>query len=285
MIFLTKLYRILMTILSLSILFFSDPSVASADVLCKEGSPPEIKGEITKGDFLNLLKCLDSFAKKGRPQSEPTEDGKYNLKPIGWVYFDSEGGDVNEAIKIGRFLRESLSEVVVQDKCCSACFMAIVGAVIVYAGEPFGEVGLHRIFYDKNALGQTDMGEYEAFYNKLKKGAREYFYEMDVPTSIVEKVFSISSSDIYFLKESELKFLNSHPAYDEWIKAKCPNSLSKGEQEDYSKYVSSGFRKGSFSDGYIEYLKRRNSDFELCVETVRWDQFKKTISKYFDKAN
>ena len=163
--------------------------------------------------------------------------------------------------------------------------MAIVGAVRVYAGEPFGKVGIHRIFYDQKALRKTKIEEYEAFYNKLKKGARNYFHEMDVPNSIVEKVFSISSNDIYFLKDSELRFLNTHPAYDEWIKAKCPESLSKKEQNDYKRYISSGFKKDQFSDGYIEYLKRKNDNFELCVETVCWDQFNRTVTKYLKKAN
>ncbi len=54
--------------------------------------------------------------------------------------------------------------------------MAIVGAVVVYVA-PFGKVGIHRIFFDKNALKQTKIEEYELFYNKLKKGARDYFYE------------------------------------------------------------------------------------------------------------
>jgi hypothetical protein len=195
------------------------------------------------------------------------------------------GGDVNEAIKIGGFLRESLAEVVVQDKCYSACFMAIVGTVKVYAGIPFGKVGIHRIFHDQEALKQTEIKEYEASYNKIKKGARTYFYEMDVPTPIVEEVFAISSDDIYFLNDSELRFLNTHPAYDEWIKARCPNSLSKVEQSDFNKYVSSGYKNGQFSDGYIKYLTSKHNDYEQCVDTVRWGQFKKTITKYLEKAN
>ena len=282
MFFLIKQSWISKIIFPLTVLFLSYPFYVHADVICKEGRPPEIMGEIVKGDFISLLKCLDLFVKNGKPQPFPSDDGKYYLKPVGWIFFSSEGGDVNEAIRIGRFLRESLAEVQVTDKCSSACFIAIVGAVKVYA--PFAQIGIHRIFYDKKTLSHTEIGEYEAFYNNLKKGAREYFYEMDVPTSIVEKLFSISSDDIYYLDYTQLNFMRSHPAYDEWIKSKCPNSLSKQEQEDYSKYVASGFQKGQFSDGYIKYLVDRNSDYEQCEDNVRWDQFKKTITKYLDKT-
>ncbi len=249
-----------------------------AEVICDKGESPTIRGRIEKGDFSKLLVCLQDFIKKGMPV--PTSQGGHTFKEVGWVCFNSQGGDVNEAIKIGRFLRESLAEVVVNEQCSSACFLAIVGAIKVYAGEPFGKVGIHRVFYDAATLKQTNINDYESLYNELKKGARQYCYDMDVPTPIVEKMFSVPSEDIYILTNREIKQLSKHPAYDEWINAKCPHRLSGKEQEDYSTYVSSGFRKGGYSESHIEYLKSKNSAYEQCVDAVRWEQFKKTVAKY-----
>ena len=88
-----------------------------AEVICKIGKSPTIQGRIVKGDFSKLLVCLRSLIEKGPPiRSDPL------FTEIGWVHFSSEGGDVNEAIKIGRFLRESLAMGWVDDHCYSACF-------------------------------------------------------------------------------------------------------------------------------------------------------------------
>ena len=65
MIYIVKTFKISNIFLFLFILFLLNTSNVNADVLCDEGSAPEIKGEIVKGDFLKLLKCLDSFTKKG----------------------------------------------------------------------------------------------------------------------------------------------------------------------------------------------------------------------------
>ncbi len=89
MFFLTKTFGISKIIFLLSMLFLSYSYDLRADVLCKEGCAPEINGEIVKGDFLKLLKCLDSFIKKGKSQSVPSDDGKYHLKPVVWINFNS----------------------------------------------------------------------------------------------------------------------------------------------------------------------------------------------------
>lgn len=266
-----------------SLLFFCIYVNAEAEVICEKNDSPVVRGRIEKGDFSKLLVCLQNFVKKGLPK--PTQQGKHKTKEIGWVYFNSEGGDVNEAIKIGRFLREGLAEVVVTEQCSSACFLALVGGTTIYAGEPFGKVGIHRIFYDEATLRQTAISDYESIYNELKKGVRQYCYDMDVPTPIVEKMFSVPSRDIYFLKDEEIAQLSKRPAYDEWISARCPNRLSGKELEDYNTYVASGFRRGSYSEGYISHLKSKASAYGKCVDSVTWEQFKRTVAKYSRTIN
>jgi hypothetical protein len=238
----------------LILLLLSLPFDLRADILCPEGVAPVVTGEIKRGDFRDLLECLNLFAKKGKPQSELTDDGKCCLIPIGWIHFDSVGGDVNEAIKIGRFLRESLVEVLVRDKCFSACFLSIVGAVLVWVGEPFGQVGIHRVFYEHDTLRSIDIEVYESEYNRIKRIVGDYLFEMDVPASIVEKAFSIPSDDLYYLSNEELRFLRSKPAYDEWIRAQCHHTMS-GSNEQGPK-------------------------FRACEDAVRWNQFTRTLSKY-----
>jgi hypothetical protein len=197
---------------------------------------------------------------------------------IGYVHFSSEGGDVDEAIKIGRFLRESLAMGWVDDHCYSACFLALVGSISI-AGEhgTNDKVGIHRIFSDEATLKQTNIKDYESSYNELKKGVRQYCYDMDVPTFIVEKMFSISSHDIYYLTGEELSQLGAHPAYHEWINAKCPNRLSDQESLDY---LNSFLFPERFSKGYIDYIKRKDTEYYKCENIVRWEQLRQTVPKY-----
>ena len=270
-----KSYRLL----ALSLLFFIIHLTAEAKVICNNTEAPEIRGQIESGDFPALLSCLKIFVDHGMP--EPIQQGQYKLRKIGWVWFNSEGGDVNESIKIGRFMRESLADVAVNEQCSSACFLAIVGAIEVSA--PFAQIGIHRVFYDSESLGKTNIKDYESHYNEIKKDIRAYCYDMDVPTSIVEKMFSTSSREIHILTQGEVSQLSKHPAYDEWINAKCPNSLVGKEKADYQAYVSAGFKNIGYADGYIEYLKRTNSKYEQCKDAVRWEQFKKTVFKYSKK--
>lgn len=274
-----SLYKRAMQILLFLLALLYTSINGSAEVICKNDDAPEIHGKIEKGDFSKLLLCLKNFVAQGMPST--VQEGKYKLKRIGWVWFNSKGGDVNEAIKIGRFLRESLADIGVNEQCSSACFLAIVGSVKISA--PFADIGIHRLFLDSATLKQTDVKDYESYYNELKKGARQYCYDMDVPTPVVEKMFSVSSREIYTLTPGEISQLGKHPAYDEWINSKCPDSLVGKEKKDYDLYVSSGFKNVGYSAGYIDHLKQKNAKYEQCEDAVRWEQFKKTVAKYLKK--
>ena len=93
-------------------------------------------------------------------------------------------------------------------------------------------------------------------------------------------MFAVSSPDLYILSDAELRALGSHPAFEEWINARCPNRLSDEERKDHDVYVSWGFRKGSLSEGYVAYLDRKESDYRECVDAVRWAQLGKTVAEH-----
>lgn len=278
--------KTIVTAIMIILMIFYHQPFAIADVTCTECDNVRVVGEIKKGDFCKLIKCLSIFINNGKPKSEVLEGGKYSGTPAGWVTFNSVGGDVQEAIKIGRFLREGLVEIVVHEKCYSSCFTAAVGAIKVYEGNDiFGEIGIHRMFLDKEALTNLSMQEYEKIYNNIKVGARSYFIDMDVPIPIIEKIFTIPSGSLYILKDKETEFLwKNPPAYDEWIEARCPNPLSIEEQKDFKAYRDSFYQKGNFSEGYVNYLNSKNKAFEDCREDICWNQFKKTVNKYLTRC-
>lgn len=212
------------------------PALSRSDVVCNAGYQATVKGEIGRGDFDHLVTCLDGFVKSGKPPTHPwgtdssrmgrvflNPDGELVERSSGWVSFNSEGGDVNEAMKIGRFLREGLAEVAVPKRCFSACFFAIVGAVEVH--ELGGRIGIHRPYIEAHALKKISITDYEHYYNNLRDGVWRYLLELDVPTWLIEKMFSLKSSELYVLTNADIKSISSHPAYDEWISARCPPSF------------------------------------------------------------
>lgn len=239
-------------IILLLLMFLCIYEEVGAEVICNEFQSPLIQGRIEKGDFLKLLHCFGPITVEDEvallnARLNPSLFPPISFTPIyptapNYVHFNSEGGDVNEAIKIGRFMRESLADAYVEIKCSSACFLAFIGATRTtyrladdnnrYINDGLRRVGIHRMFYDEATLRKLNIKDYESFYNELKKSIRQYCYDMDVPTSIVEKMFSITSSDIYFLTIEELTQMENHPAYDEWIKAKCPNALTRKESKE-----------------------------------------------------
>lgn len=266
------------------LLLLNNVGSANAGIVCKPGESPTLSGKITPGDFSALVKCLDAYTSQSLEsvRSGETKDG-YRLSHVGWVYLDSPGGDVNEAIKIGRFFRESLAEVVVSNECLSSCFLAAIGSVKLLAGQPFGKLGIHRVFYGADALRESNPTQYESLYNDIKRGMRAYLHDMDVPSRLTDLMFTTSSEEIYTLSVAEVASLNSHPAFDEWIAAKCPVKLSQRERSDWRAYVSAGFRTGGMSEGYINYLQREENAHEACADAARWKQFRITAHKYANK--
>ena len=92
-------------------------------------------------------------------------------------------------------------------------------------------------------------------------------------------MFSISSRDLYILSDRELNELRSHPAYEEWIGARCSIQLSRQEQYDYVT-LQSGDTLNGVSEGYKEYLVKKTSEYKYCKSSVRWTQFTKTVDEY-----
>jgi hypothetical protein len=181
---LKKIYSILIIVICF---IFLTQIFAISDVVCEKGNPPEVVGEIKKGDFRKTIKCLSSFIESGPPKPYWSEELKAMLIKPGWIILNSVGGDVNEAIKFGRFFRESIAEVFIDDQCYSACALAAFGTVSPGI-SPDNKMGLHRIFYDKATLKKTDIVEYQKNYNAIKKGMQKYCLDMDVPNSIMEKL-------------------------------------------------------------------------------------------------
>jgi len=278
--------EVLVLIISITALVF--PSTAKPMDISVESSIFILTGEIRKGDFLALKRAI---LKKGAIPSSV------------WVGH-SPGGDVEEAISIGRFFRKAMVEVTAIEMCNSACFLLWAGGAT--RAQSNATFGLHRPRYDAAYYSKLSPAEADSKYRRLSENVRSYLLEVDVPTTIIDQMMSKKSTEALFIHGNELVIdvipdnkgqIGNSPAHEEWIIAKC-GGLSPDEEVDYYLIDQSDFLKKNvhqlaevlteeqatfysermeafeflmkdLSAGYIEYLRKKGSEIEKCERSVK----------------
>jgi hypothetical protein len=177
-----------------------------------------IDGQISRGDYKQLI----AFIKK--KQKFPTS-----------VSIESPGGDVNEAMSMGRLFRKALVNVNPSGQCNSSC------ALIVFASagklySPSERIGIHRPIYDSTYFSGLSFSDAQEKTRQIDREVRAYLKEMDVPTDIADKMMSVSSSSVIYLTMQNYHDQAGQPAaVSEWLNARCPMApLEPGEAEDFA---------------------------------------------------
>ena len=92
------------------------------------------------------------------------------------------------------------------------------------------KLGLHRPTFPQQLLAGFGYGESQDIYKKLTDEVSDYLKEMGASPILIEKMLSISSSDIYFIGEQEAKeygIAGDFPAFNEWIRARQVKDFRK----------------------------------------------------------
>lgn len=202
--------------------------VAAADIypdikfLGSEHSEIVIEGEIKKGDYQKFVQLLE--------EGQGRFDGVILMSP---------GGNFDEAVKIGRVLRElqldssipyrnengspacRLVEPRIEQNCTclSACFFIHVGA----SSRTGDYAGVHRPFIQPEQFKNLSREEARQAFTDLQNEAQEYLREMNVPDKVQEIIFATPSDQIQLLAPDIIKghFLGPLPYLAEWYRAKC----------------------------------------------------------------
>lgn len=161
----------------------------------------DILGNITPSDYLALLEKIAS-AKARLRQSDI----------VIWANLNSTGGDVETALKIGRFLRKerTIGHVQKNAMCASSCVFILAGAA---ARMVEGNVGIHRPF-NPNATEASASGQKEK-YRKLGLAIKGYLTEMNIPARLFDDMLYIGPDQIRVLNDNELRDygLNANDPY------------------------------------------------------------------------
>lgn len=119
------------------------------------------------------------------------------------VLFDSPGGLVQEALALGRYIRESgLSTLVYDDGlCASACPLAYAGGVERLASET-AWIGVHRAYVTERGGGDllTGLGQGQ----QIAALCMEYLVEMGIASEAWIHALATPWSEIYFFTPEQL---------------------------------------------------------------------------------
>ncbi len=170
-----------------------------------------IRGEVQPGDYERFTQFI---------RSDPDEFVEHGAT----VVFVVDGGDVEEAMRIGELLRDALLHAWLPDvgstRCLSACFFMF--AIAVSRDAIAGSVGIHRPYIDAQRLADADPEAVRSRYRTLTREVNDYLDELSVPRDLVEIMLRTPWNDSYRLSRPDLERLGAmQPWFEDFIGSKC----------------------------------------------------------------
>ncbi|MDX9785367.1 MAG: hypothetical protein RBT11_01205 [Desulfobacterales bacterium] len=265
--------------------------VNAAEVRVHNRSLIILSGEIEKGDYDKVL----STAKKAGPG-------------IDSIFLASPGGDLIEAMRIGRLVRQLkwsseapdfIMEIAAKSVmhgggffkelgfegiteehqlvCASSCFFIYAGG-IYRSGD---EIGIHRPYFSKEDYARMGGNEVIGKSKTVASMVEDYLKEMGVPSRFSEIMFSTQKDSIRWLNHEELKELNRYaPGLDDLIDSKCG---SRADQWAAIEKIRLRFgEKTPEGRKLTQELRQRHHD---CWDQIMQEMRQEAWHKFFDKNN
>ena len=188
-----------------------------------------LEGKIEPGDFDKLRTFIF--------------DGEGALE----IYLASPGGDLAEAMKIGRLVRELKLGTVAPDKlsgelreklvarhnlrdskanymCASACFFVLVAGIhrqSDFLHEPI--LGIHKPYLSKAELRALSSDKAIAVADQTRAIVESYLREMGVPAKYADQMFSVPKDEVRWISSNEFEtdFAGFIPELRDWVDARC----------------------------------------------------------------
>ncbi|SRR6266702_1099797 len=162
-----------------------------------------VDGEIDKSTYAGLVNLYKSINKEADNCTNRTF----------YLALNSNGGDVEAAIKIGEFIRENRFTTIVDQKsnCVSACVFPLLGGVNRIV---IGNIGLHRPFLNKYSNSET---ESKTAYEKNNQLILNYLRRMNITDTLLNAMNSVPSGQVRWISDdkqlSELNLTGEDPVY------------------------------------------------------------------------
>lgn len=222
-----------------------------------------IDGSIQKGDADNFIRLV--LAKN---------DAVYL-----WVGLNSNGGDVDESLKLASLVEQLRlrTKVKPQGICASACFFIwVVGEPHVAVSNPssqyLGVVGLHRP-YLKNPQNESKSFETQA---RLQKNISDFLSAKFVPNRLIDLMMSKPSNDIYWLTRQDIAELGKYAAPIEEL------YINKCQYNRKHSYMLADLEVEKRFEEY-ERLKKIVDVSEDCVAELYWQRGLEGLTRFVAK--
>lgn len=141
-----------------------------------------ISGEIKKGDSLKLIET------NGANYENPKYTDEY-------VFLDSPGGDVDEALRIAEWLMRNLTSVTVMEgkHCMSACtILFAAGSDRTLRGDAI--LGFHRLSTSRKEI---DVRKVQSQIDPANQKVNAFFKKTGFPTELVERMNQTPPTEIF----------------------------------------------------------------------------------------
>ena len=157
----------------------------------------------------------------------------YDKNSVDFVNFDSSGGNIAAAIRLGEIIRShgihtsvfngKPSDVVHSEKnsapiCASACVLAFIGGVVRYVPDD-AKIGVHQFSFDKKS-GMPDTANAISDVQEISGVITAYIREMGVSPELAELGSLVPNAQVYWLSKADLIRMNvitKKPLESNWI--------------------------------------------------------------------
>ena len=172
----------------------------------------EISGDIKNGDYKKLKNLL-----LDKPENFVAFQSLVQL--------DSIGGDVEEALKIGKLIKKNFSTTIVDVNkvCLSSCFLIWSGGVDRIYNQS-AKLGVHRLALSSKEI---NINKTEKLTTPISKKVDIYLKENGIPSKVIDRMNETSPSDIYLItsnwliKEDLVNSMQSQPSFIEVVEKEC----------------------------------------------------------------
>jgi hypothetical protein len=175
---------------------------------------------------------------------------------------NTTGGDLNEAMRIGRWARGLKMAVIVQDAsvCLSSCVYILAAGL---QKHPYGDIGIHRPYLVAAPAGGADKVMKQAL-----RLSQEYFVEMNTPAQLAEDMFSTAPDDMKLLGDASLSKYRLNQ-----------DDIGFSEETD----LSNASRLGMTRSLYLAKWKQFKKDSRACYKVTDQREQMECIDHFLTK--
>lgn len=213
----------------------------------------------------------------------------------------SQGGNVAEGMRIGRFFRDAKIVVEVMS-CDSACFLLWAGSPVRGGAIDMPQFRLHRPFFDQSTYQGIPLDQAVVLHEAAERDFSTYLLEMGVPSYLIDRILTYRSTDSYEISGNALEDIVGRRAraVEEILMARCgeltdneaadlmrvrsyqsarealDNFPATGDPIDRSTYENR-IRTNqqivdSLSQGYIDYLQTKSREVRDCEGQILFEE-------------